>query len=162
MILRGPSILGQAFLEQQKELMDTIQMLRAKAQSLGTLKTTPQQVVVVTNYVVADQHRAASGHVTNTVVQIQPANPQVIYVPTYDPCISIIRRPFIMSGRHRWSRSRSGITVGSDHRQQLRLASRRHLCGPSRRGRLGRRQLSRSRQCERQREPERQHQQHHD
>src|SRR5208282_572525 len=61
--------LGEAFIAQPKELMDTIQSLRAKAQSLGTLKTTPQQVVMV----------------TNQVVQIQPANPQVIYVPAYDP-----------------------------------------------------------------------------
>ena len=42
--------LGEAFIAQPKELMDTIQSLRAKAQSLGTLKTTPQQVVIVTNY----------------------------------------------------------------------------------------------------------------
>src|SRR5215813_4146984 len=43
--------LGQAFLDQSKELMDTIQSLRAKAQKAGTLRTTPQQIVIVTNYV---------------------------------------------------------------------------------------------------------------
>jgi hypothetical protein len=43
--------LGQAFVEQPKELMDTIQMLRAKANSAGVLQTTPQQVIVVTNTV---------------------------------------------------------------------------------------------------------------
>jgi hypothetical protein len=44
--------LGQAFLEQPLELMDAIQALRSRAQSVGTLQTTPQQVVVVTNAVV--------------------------------------------------------------------------------------------------------------
>src|ERR1035441_5225978 len=39
--------LGQAFLDQQKELMDPIQSLRGKAQALGTLKTTSQQIVHV-------------------------------------------------------------------------------------------------------------------
>src|SRR5262252_8640577 len=44
--------LGQAFLDQPKELMDTIQSLRAKAQKAGTLRTTDQQIVSVTNVVV--------------------------------------------------------------------------------------------------------------
>ena len=77
--------LGEAFIAQPKELMDTIQSLRAKAQSLGTLKTTPQQVVIVTNYVVVQTNITQVVMVTNQVVQIQSANPQVIYVPAYDP-----------------------------------------------------------------------------
>src|SRR5262249_16885794 len=44
--------LGQAFLDQSKELMDTIQGLRAKAQTAGTLRSTDQQLIVVTNTVV--------------------------------------------------------------------------------------------------------------
>lgn len=75
--------LGRAFLEQPKELMDTIQALRAKAQKAGTLQTTPQQVVVVTNIVVEKTVEQQVVVVTNTVVQIEPANPQVIYVPSY-------------------------------------------------------------------------------
>ena len=39
--------LGDAFLAQQKEVMDTIQMLRKKAQEAGNLKDSPQQKVVV-------------------------------------------------------------------------------------------------------------------
>jgi hypothetical protein len=77
--------LGQAFLDQQKELMDTIQSLRGKAQALGTLKTTPQQIVVVTNTVIEKTVEQQVVYVTNTVVQIQPSNPQVVYVPTYPP-----------------------------------------------------------------------------
>jgi hypothetical protein len=79
--------LGQAFLEQRKELMDTIQALRLKAQNAGTLKTTPQQVVIVTNSVAERFVEQQTVVVTNTVVQIQPANPEVIYVPSYPPTV---------------------------------------------------------------------------
>src|SRR6478672_5350156 len=44
--------LGQAFLDQPKELMDTIQELRGKAQKAGTLQSSSQQIVTVTNIVV--------------------------------------------------------------------------------------------------------------
>jgi hypothetical protein len=79
--------LGQAVLDQQKELMDTIQMLRGKANSAGVLKTTPQQVIVVTNTIIERTVEQQIVYVTNTVVQIQPSNPQVIYVPAYPPTI---------------------------------------------------------------------------
>ncbi len=79
--------LGQAFLEQPKELMDAIQSLRTKAQTAGTLRTTPQQVVTVTNTVVEKTVEQQVVVVTNTVVEIQPANPQVIYVPSYPPTV---------------------------------------------------------------------------
>lgn len=79
--------LGQAFVQQPKELMDTIQMLRAKANSAGVLKTTPQQVIVVTNTIIEKTIETQVVVVTNTVVQIQPANPQVVYVPTYPSTI---------------------------------------------------------------------------
>ncbi len=75
--------LGQAFLDQRKELMDTIQALRLKAQTAGTLKTTPQQIVTVTNSLVQTVVEQTTVVVTNTVVQIEPANPEVIYVPSY-------------------------------------------------------------------------------
>lgn len=79
--------LGQAFIEQPKELMDTIQALRAKAQKAGTLQTTPQQIVTVTNQIIERVVEQQTVVVTNTVVQIQPANPQVVYVPTYPPTV---------------------------------------------------------------------------
>jgi hypothetical protein len=77
--------LGQAFVDQPKDLMDTIQALRAKAQKAGTLQNSPQQVVIVTNTVVEKTIEQRVVVVTNTIVQIQPANPQVVYVPTYNP-----------------------------------------------------------------------------
>ncbi len=69
--------LGQAFVDDQKGVMDAVQAMRTKAQQAGTLQNTPQQNVVVTNTVVQN--------VTNTVVQIVPAQPEVVYVPTYNP-----------------------------------------------------------------------------
>ena len=79
--------LGQAFLDQPKELMDTIQDLRGKAQKAGTLRTTEQQIVTVTNVVVVQTNYNQVVNVTNQVVQVAPANPQVVYVPTYPPTV---------------------------------------------------------------------------
>ena len=59
--------------------------MRGKAQKAGTLQTTPQQVVTVTNVVVEKTVEQQVVVVTNTIVQIQPSNPQVVYVPTYNP-----------------------------------------------------------------------------
>jgi hypothetical protein len=79
--------LGQAFTQEPLELMDAIQVLRAKAQSVGTLQTTPQQVVTVSQAVVERTYEARIIYVTNTVVQIMPANPEVIYVPEYNSTV---------------------------------------------------------------------------
>lgn len=75
--------LGQAFLDQPKDVMDMIQSLRAKAQKAGTLRTSEQQIVVVTNTTVETVVEQQVVVVTNTIVQIEPANPQYIYVPSY-------------------------------------------------------------------------------
>jgi hypothetical protein len=79
--------LGQAFIDQPKELMDTIQSLRGKAQKAGTLQTTSQQIVTVTNMVVTQTNLTQVVTVTNQIVQVQPSNPQVVYVPSYPPTV---------------------------------------------------------------------------
>jgi hypothetical protein len=61
--------LGDAFLVQEQEVMDTVQELRRKAMEQGTLQTTEQQKVIV----------------EREIVRIEPASPQVVYVPVYDP-----------------------------------------------------------------------------
>jgi hypothetical protein len=104
--------LGQAFLDQQKELMDTIQSLRGKAQAAGVLKTTPQQVIVVTNTVIEKTIEQQVVFVTNTVVQIQPANPQVIYVPTYPYSIYYYYPPPVYVGPPPAVTFAAGVTVG--------------------------------------------------
>jgi uncharacterized protein DUF3300 len=63
--------LGDAFLADEKKVLDTIQSLRAKAQASGNLKTTKEQTVIV----------------EEKIIKIEPASPQVIYVPTYNPTV---------------------------------------------------------------------------
>jgi hypothetical protein len=77
--------LGNAFADQPADLMNAIQTLRAKAQDAGTLKSSPEQVVTVTNAVVERYYESQIVYVTNTIVEIQPANPQIVYVPVYNP-----------------------------------------------------------------------------
>jgi uncharacterized membrane protein YgcG len=77
--------LGEAFLAQDKDLMDAIQAMRTKAQKAGTLKTNDQMVVAVTNTVTQTVIEREVVVVTNTVVQIQSSSPDVVYVPHYDP-----------------------------------------------------------------------------
>ncbi|CAG9170189.1 hypothetical protein LMG23992_01503 [Cupriavidus laharis] len=66
---------GDAFLAQPNDVMDSVQRLRRQAQQAGSLKTTEQQKVVT---------QTTGG---TTVVQIEPANPQVVYVPSYNPTV---------------------------------------------------------------------------
>lgn len=65
--LAWTSDLGEAFINQPKELMDAIQTMRSRAQASGALESTAQQDV-------SD---------TNGVIEIQPAESQELYVPEY-------------------------------------------------------------------------------
>ena len=77
--------LGEAFLAQDKDLMDAIQTMRGKAQKAGTLQTSEQQIVTVTNMIVEKTVEQQVVVVTNTVVEIQPSSTTTVYVPTYSP-----------------------------------------------------------------------------
>src|SRR3954453_1200388 len=68
--------LGNAFLAQQSDVMDAVQRLRGKAQGTGNLKTSAQSVVKT--------ETVSSG---KQVIEIQQANPDVVYVPSYDPAV---------------------------------------------------------------------------
>jgi hypothetical protein len=65
--------LGNAFLAQQKDVMAAVQRMRTRAMQNGKLRSTPQETVTTQNQ---DGQSA---------VVIQPADPQVIYVPQYNP-----------------------------------------------------------------------------
>ena len=54
--------LGDAFLAQQKDVMDAVQRLRAKARPQGNLKTTKEQKVIVEQAPArrAERHRRAA------------------------------------------------------------------------------------------------------
>jgi len=61
--------LGDAVINQQKDVMNAVQSFRKKAQGVGNLQTNEKQVIVV----------------EKEVIKIVSADPQVIYVPTYQP-----------------------------------------------------------------------------
>lgn len=67
--LSWTSSLGDAYYNQQQDVMDAVQVMRHKAEQAGNLKDTPQQVV---------KHEGPD-------VEIEPAQPDVVYVPAYDP-----------------------------------------------------------------------------
>src|SRR5215470_7391602 len=63
--------LGDAFLSQQKDVLDAVQRLRTKAETAGNLKTTSEQKVIV----------------EEKIIKIESASPQVVYVPSYNPTV---------------------------------------------------------------------------
>jgi hypothetical protein len=67
--------LGNAFLDQQSDVMDAIQRMRKKAKDGGKLETTKEQKIEVKT---VEQ---------KTIIEIQPSDPQVIYVPSYQPTV---------------------------------------------------------------------------
>src|ERR1035441_9235958 len=71
--LQWTTALGDAFLAQQSDVMAAVQRMRARAQANGRLSTTPQQTVTT---------ETQGGQ---TAIDIAPADPQVMYVPEYDP-----------------------------------------------------------------------------
>jgi hypothetical protein len=68
--------LGKTFAANKGAVFDSIQRLRKQAHQSGALKTTPQQEV--------ETKKTSNGQ---EVIVIEPANPQVIYVPQYDPVV---------------------------------------------------------------------------
>lgn len=69
--LSWASALGDAFFNEPQQVMDAVQQLRKQAKDAGNLKTTKEQTVTTEG---------------QTII-IQPANPQVVYVPTYSPAV---------------------------------------------------------------------------
>jgi hypothetical protein len=74
------SNLGQAFHNQQADVMAAVQVMRGKAQAAGNLQSTPQVKVV---------------QPTPQTIVIEPANPKVVYVPQYNPTI-VYGAPFVV------------------------------------------------------------------
>jgi len=69
--LAWTSALGEAYLDQSEAVMDAVQVMRGRAQASGNLKSNEQEKVVTEE---------------KTIV-IEPADPEVVYVPAYDPRI---------------------------------------------------------------------------
>jgi len=67
--LSWTSSLGDAYFNQQQDVMDAVQTMRQRAQGAGNLKSTAQQTVTE----------------QDSSIVIQPADAQIVYVPAYDP-----------------------------------------------------------------------------
>ncbi len=67
--LSWTSALGDAYYNQQQDVMNAVQVMRQRAQAAGNLQTTPQQTVAT----------------QDSAIEIEPVNPDVVYVPAYDP-----------------------------------------------------------------------------
>ena len=67
--LSWASSLGDAYFNQQADVMDAVQVMRRRAQAAGDLKTTEQQTVTT----------------QGSTIEVAPTNPDVVYVPAYDP-----------------------------------------------------------------------------
>jgi Protein of unknown function (DUF3300) len=80
--LAWTSSLGEAYHNQQADVMTAVQTLRAQAKAAGNLKSGPQITVVQQS--------------PQTIV-IQPTNPQIVYVPVYNPTI-IYGTPYVTPG----------------------------------------------------------------
>jgi Protein of unknown function (DUF3300) len=71
--------LGDAFLAQQKDVMDAVQRLRTKAKDAGNLKSSKEQTVKT--------EPAPAGAPAPQIIVIESPSPEVVYVPTYNPTV---------------------------------------------------------------------------
>src|SRR5271166_523648 len=69
--LSWTSSLGDAYYNQGQDVMDAIQVMRQRAQESGNLRSTPQQTVTT----------------QGSTIIVEPASPEVVYVPAYDPWV---------------------------------------------------------------------------
>ncbi len=67
--LQWTTDLGNAYYNQPQDVMEAVQVMRRRAQAVGTLQSTPQEVV-----------RYNQGY-----IELAPPTPEVVYVPTYNP-----------------------------------------------------------------------------
>src|SRR6266436_758845 len=70
--LSWTSSLGDAYYNQEQDVMDAVQAMRQRAQEAGNLRTTEQQTVTS----------------QDSTIIIEPASPEVVYVPEYDPWLA--------------------------------------------------------------------------
>jgi Protein of unknown function (DUF3300) len=69
--LSWTSSLGDAYYNQEQDVMDDIQVMRRRAQEAGNLNSLPQQTVTT----------------EGSDIEIEPVSPDIVYVPAYDPWV---------------------------------------------------------------------------
>ncbi|EOV0646134.1 DUF3300 domain-containing protein [Cronobacter turicensis] len=79
--------LGDAFLAQPDDVMASVQRLRALAQQTGALTSSPQQKVTTLTKTAppAPAEKTTAAPRSSTIIEIEPATPDVVYVPAYNP-----------------------------------------------------------------------------
>ena len=102
-------VLGQAFTSDRTAVFASIQKLRKQAQSVGTLKSTPQQEV--------ETKKTSSGE---QVIIIEPANPQIVYVPQYNTEVVYTQPPSQYRDRSGGRQRRRNGDCGGSHRVHCR------------------------------------------
>jgi hypothetical protein len=70
--LQWVSDLGNAYYNQPQDVLEAVQVMRRRAEAAGTLRSTPQEAV-----------QENEGN-----IELAPANPQVVYVPAYNPWLA--------------------------------------------------------------------------
>jgi hypothetical protein len=88
--------LGDAFLAGQSAVMDSVQRLRQKAEAIGKLKSTPQEVVST----------------VGGVIVIEPPDPNSVYVPVYDPGVVYGAWPYPDYPPYYFPGFFPGVTIG--------------------------------------------------
>ncbi len=94
---------GDAFLAQPQDVMDSVQRLRQLAQQTGSLKSSTEQKVITTTKKTVPVTQTVTAPVipsntvstanpvitepATTVISIEPANPDVVYIPNYNPTV---------------------------------------------------------------------------
>lgn len=79
--------IGDAFLAQSKDVMDSVQRLRKQAKEAGNLKSTDEQVVKEEPAAASTDATTTTSTSTETTIIIEPADPEVVYVPNYDTTV---------------------------------------------------------------------------
>ncbi|EFB3614330.1 DUF3300 domain-containing protein [Escherichia coli] len=95
--------LGDVFLAQPQDVMDSVQRLRQLAQQTGSLKSSTEQKVITTTKKAVPVKQTVTAPVipsntvltanpvitepATTVISIEPANPDVVYIPNYNPTV---------------------------------------------------------------------------
>jgi hypothetical protein len=95
--LNWTSALGEAYHKQGSQVMEAIQTLRAQAKAAGNLKSGSQIKVV---------------QQTPQTIVIEPANPQVVYVPLYDPAV-VYGTPYVTPGYTAAAVAAAGLGFGA-------------------------------------------------
>ena len=136
--------LGDAFLEQPGDVMDSVQFLRAKAKEAGNLASNEQQIITIEAAPPPPQVVVVTAPPPPTqIIVIAPANPRVVFVPIFNPLWAFgpwwhpAFPPFFFPPPPRWgwgwsSAARAGLLVGRRHRRVERAVGRRRLA-PARR-----------------------------